>query len=184
MALPFPNAQSAKRYLEYVEKAVLAGHPDMLYLDQLGAVPAHLDFAPQRHRHRHYGEWTAGSTGFLRVVTQYLRPRRPDLVFYIECPNPAQQQYANLSMYGTTQVLRYVFPTYYGIFGSYGDIEPERAHRYAGQALLTGEPPYAQEREALGGSAMRSSRTSVRSYCSKSRLTRCCIKLATATTWA
>jgi len=140
MCLPYPSAAWAERYLQAVEGAVVAGKPDMLYMDQLGAVPAHLDFAPEKHGHRHFGEWTHGSMEFLRTVTEALLPRRPDLGTFIECPNPALQQYVNLSYYGTNRVLRYVFPTYYGFVGSVDAVSPEQALATAQEALLTGEP--------------------------------------------
>jgi hypothetical protein len=139
MCLPYPSAAWANRYLEAVEAAVVAGKPDMLYMDQLGAVPAHLDFAPDEHGHRHFGEWTRGSAEFLRSVTTALAPFRPDLGTYIECPNPVLQQYVHLSFYGTNRVLRYVFPTYYGFVGSVDAVSPEKALATAQEALLTGE---------------------------------------------
>lgn len=140
MCLPYPSAAWADRYLEAVEAAVVAGKPDVLYMDQLGAVPAHLDFAPTRHGHRHYGEWTRGSTEFVRTVAQTLHARRPELGTFIECPNPALLQYVNLSYYGTNRVLRYVFPSYYGLVGDVGPVSPEQALHVAREALLTGEP--------------------------------------------
>jgi len=140
MALPYPNEKWAARYVEILEEAVLLGRPDMLYLDQLGAVPAHLDFAPDLHGHRHYGEWTAGSARFLRTVQERLGARYPELVIYIECPAPALLQFAPLSMYGTTPILRYIFPTYHGLVGPYGAVEPAVALDLARTALLTGEP--------------------------------------------
>lgn len=140
MALPYPNEKWAARYVEILEEAVLLGRSDLLYIDQLGAVPAHLDFDPDRHGHFHYGEWTAGSVGFLRTVQERLGARHPELALYIECPTPALLQYAHLSMYGTTPVLRYIFPTYRGFVGSYEAVEPLVALDQARTALLTGEP--------------------------------------------
>lgn len=140
MALPYPNERWAGHYAQIMEEAVLLGRPDLLYIDQLGAVPAHLDFDPDRHGHAHYGEWTAGSVRFLRTVQEQLISRYPDLATYIECPTPALLQYAHLSMYGTTPVLRYVFPTYHGFLGPYGGVEPHIALDLARSALLTGEP--------------------------------------------
>lgn len=140
MALPYPNEKWAARYVQILEEAVLLGRPDLLYIDQLGAVPAHLDFDPDRHDHAHYGEWTAGSVRFLRTVQERLVARYPELVIYIECPTPALLQYAPLSMYGTTPILRYVFPTYHGFVGPFSAVEPPVALDLARSALLTGEP--------------------------------------------
>lgn len=140
MCLPYPGQAWAARYLQAVEPAVIAGKPDMLYMDQLGAVPGHLDFAPDRHGHRHFGEWTSGSEAFVRTVTASLLPKRPELGTFIECPNPALLQHVNLSYYGTNRVLRYVFPTYYGFVGSVDSVSAEKALAVAQEALLTGEP--------------------------------------------
>jgi len=140
MALPYPNERWAVHYVQVMEEAVLLGRPDLLYIDQLGAVPAHLDFDPDRHGHLHYGEWTAGSVRFLRTVQEQLCSRYPDLATYVECPTPALLQYTHLSMYGTTPVLRYVFPTYRGFVGPYRVVEPPAALDLARTALLTGEP--------------------------------------------
>jgi hypothetical protein len=140
MALPYPNEAWAARYTEALEKAVLLGQPDMLYLDQLGAVPAHLDFAPEKHGHTHYGEWTAGQTRFVRAVRERFCTRRADLALCIETPSAPVQQYANFALLGITPVYRYVFPNYHGMVGEYGEVAPATALANAESAFLVGEP--------------------------------------------
>ena len=71
---------------------MLMGQPDMLYMDQLGAIPAFIDFAPDKHNHEHYGKWTAGSVKFVKCVRDRFVRRNPNLVLCIEAPNPALQQ--------------------------------------------------------------------------------------------
>jgi|GEM_PF-4604168 len=140
MALPYPNEVWAERYCQIMEKPVLMGRPDMLYMDQLGAVPGHIDFDPDRHHHKNYGEWTAGSAKFLEYVHKKFASSNKDLATCIEAPNPVLLQHVNLSISGTNEVLRYVFPTYYGLYGGYEGVDAVESLRRTRGALLTGEP--------------------------------------------
>ena len=141
MALPYPDEALAALYLSVLKPVLALGRPDLLYMDQLGAVPAHLDFAPGRGEHRtDFGQWVRGSTEFLRGVCDWLMTACPHTATWIECPNPALLQYVHLSYYGTNRVLRYVFPTYYGFVGDVGSVPPEQAVRVAQEGLLTAEP--------------------------------------------
>lgn len=140
MALPYPNEFWARRYCQIMEKPVLMGRPDMLYMDQLGAVPAHIDFDPDRHHHTHYGEWVAGSAKFLKVVRERLVGSYGKLATSIEAPNPVLLQHVNLSILGTNEVLRFVFPTYYGLYGGYEGVDADESLRRTRASLLSGEP--------------------------------------------
>lgn len=143
MALPYPNAKWARHFLDAIEPAVVRGKPDALYMDQLGAVPTHLDFAPDKHDHQHYGEWVAGQVEFAREVHQHLRRKRPDLVTLIECPSPAVQQYVTLGflMYGAHDIFRTTFPHYPNAVGHYtGGVDAAQGLAFAAEAFLTGQP--------------------------------------------
>lgn len=141
MALPYPNEALAARYLAILQPVLQLGKPDLLYMDQLGAVPAHLDFAARRGEDlTDFGRWVRGSTRFVRLVHESLAVTCPHLATWIECPNPALLQYVHLSYYGTNRVLRYVFPTYYGFVGDANSLPPEQAVQVAQEGLLTGQP--------------------------------------------
>ncbi len=140
MALPYPNEVWAERYCQIMEKPVMMGRPDMLYMDQLGAVPSHIDFDPDKHHHKNYGEWTTGSAKFLEVVRKKFVGSNKDLATCIETPNPVLMQQVNLSISGTNEVFRYVFPTYYGLYGGYEGVDAIESLKRTRGALLTGEP--------------------------------------------
>jgi Domain of unknown function (DUF6259) len=140
MMLPYPNAAWADIYCDIMAQNVVMGFPDMLYMDQLGAVPAHLDYAPDRHGHEHYGEWAAGSVAFVKTVRERFESQRPQLATCIECPAPALMQHVSFGLLSTSEVLRYVFPHYYGFVGPYGSVTGADAVRNAETAFLTGQP--------------------------------------------
>jgi hypothetical protein len=143
MALPWPNAEWAERYCQALEPVIAQGRPDVLYMDQLGAVPTHLDYALERHRHAHYGEWRRVQGEFCATVEKRFRPLQPELVTGIECPNIAAQQYATFALlvYSDYEVLRYTFPHFVNFIGSYaGGLAPDTLRRYAKEAFLSGQP--------------------------------------------
>jgi hypothetical protein len=143
MALPWPNSTWAKRYCDALEPVIAKGRPDLLYMDQLGAVPTHLDYALERHGHEHYGEWRRVQAEFCEVVEKRFRPLQPDLVTGIECPNIAAQQFTTFALLVHTdyEILRYTFPQFVSFIGEYSDgVAPEAMRRYAKEALLSGQP--------------------------------------------
>ncbi|MBN1435790.1 MAG: hypothetical protein JW936_01840 [Sedimentisphaerales bacterium] len=140
MGLPYPNARWAQEYVRAVEGPVILGGVDTLYMDQLGAVPAHLDYAPERHGHEHYGEWIAGTVEFVRTVHERLMPQNPDLTTMIERPCPAAQQYVTFGLLHGNEILRYTFPYYYNISGCYDSASAEAAIEYTKQAFMLGQP--------------------------------------------
>ena len=142
MALPYANASWAERFCDAMEPAVVDGCPDALYMDQIGAVPMHLDFACDAHGHEHYGQWQSGQAEFVRRVVERFAPRCPELVTAIEGPNAGAQQYATfaLMMGGRHDVFRFAFPWYLNAVGSYGDVDGPTARGQAETALLTGQP--------------------------------------------
>ncbi|MBN2312171.1 MAG: hypothetical protein JXR94_24545 [Candidatus Hydrogenedentes bacterium] len=135
MSLPYPSLAWARRYVEFVEEAVVMGRPDCLYMDQLGAIPSHLDFACEAHGHEHYGEWVAGSTRFVAEVLGRLRTGHPDLAAIIECPCPAIQQHVTLGLLGGNHILQYVFPYYPNAHGNYGACGPEEGLEHARESF-------------------------------------------------
>jgi hypothetical protein len=143
MALPWPNAEWAERYCDALEPVIAKAGPDVLYMDQLGAVPTHLDYALERHRHAHYGEWRRVQTEFCEVVERRFRPLQPELVTGIECPNIAAQQVAGFALlvHSDYEILRYTFPQFVNCIGAYaGGLEPATLRRYAKEAFLSGQP--------------------------------------------
>ena len=145
MALPYPGLKWARLFTESIKPVVALTNVSALYLDQLGAVPAHLDYS-KTTGHRHFGQWTAGSAGFCKYVIEQLRKDKPELVIGIEHPNPAIQQYATygLLVYGDrpSQILRYIFPGNINFVGSFNSATPEQLEEFAKEALLTGLPLY------------------------------------------
>lgn len=137
-ALPFPSSEWAERFCDTVEEMVSQGRPDCLYMDQLGAIPGHLDFAPEAHGHTHYGEWTAATARFIERVHARLRTEHPELATMIECPCPAAQQHVTLGLLGGNDVLQYVFPYYRNCHGGYDRAEPEEAMAQAREAFRVG----------------------------------------------
>jgi hypothetical protein len=142
MALPFPSQAWAKRFADCVAAAVVLGRPDMLYMDQLGAVPSHLDFRPEAHQHTHYGEWVAGQAAFTRTVLARLRPEHPELVTAIEGINVAALQHVTFALLfdGSHEVFRFTFPHAYAAVGHYGTGTADQWLAYARTAFLTGQP--------------------------------------------
>lgn len=142
MVLPQPSAAYAKRWLEFLEPAIIEGKPDVFYIDQLGAVPLYLDYEPQRHGHEHFGQWTYGQVRFLEVVEETFRPRHPELILMVEAVSaPLMQHALSLFHYGDNRVFRYTFPNYYAFVGYYNKMtDPERAQSDAKSAFLLGLP--------------------------------------------
>jgi hypothetical protein len=143
MALPWPNAEWAERFCTALEPVIAEGRPDMLYLDQLGAVPTHLDYALERHRHTHYGEWRRVQAEFCEVAERRFRPLQPELATGIECPNIAAQQFVTFALlvHSSFDILRYTFPHFVSFIGAYaGGLAPETVRRYAKEAFLSGQP--------------------------------------------
>lgn len=144
-ALPFPGEEYARHFTEWLTPVVLLTGVDILYLDQLGAVPSHLDYSTTTG-HRHYGEWVCASARFCEIVAESLQQRRPDLAFGIEGASPLQQQFATFALlvYGDnpSQILRYVFPRQIHFVGSINPDQDAYQREAVTRALLTGLPLY------------------------------------------
>ncbi len=143
MALPYPGVQWAKMFVNSLESVVVLTDVSSLYLDQIGAVPAHLDYS-NTTGHHDYGQWVAGSVEFCKYVVEKLREKKSFLAVGIEHPNPAMQQYATygLLVYGDrpSEILRYIFPKQIHFVGSYNPASTKALEKYAKEAFLTGLP--------------------------------------------
>ena len=60
MVLPALSEAYAKIYLRYLSPAIDALKPDVLYMDQIGAVPLHVDYQPENKGNRNFCEWSDG----------------------------------------------------------------------------------------------------------------------------
>lgn len=143
MSLPWPDAKWAKRFGDAIERTVVEGRPDALYIDQLGAVPTHLNFSPEKHGIDHYGLWRAAQKDFAAAIDARLRPQHPDLVTGIENPNIAAQQYityALLSYNSDQEVMRVLFPWFVHAVGYYDNVDEKAIQPFAEEAFLGGMP--------------------------------------------
>ena len=143
MALPWPNARWANRYCDALEPVIAKGRPAILYMDQLGAVPTHLDYALERNGHEHYGQWRAVQKEFCETVEKRFRPLQPDLVTGIEGPNIAAQQVATFALihYGDFEVFRVTFPHFVNFIGTHSfELPKDTILRFARDAFLCGQP--------------------------------------------
>ena len=143
MVLPALSEAYAKIYLRYLSPAIDALKPDVLYMDQIGAVPLHVDYQPENKGNRNFCEWSDGQARFCREVVTALRRNHPDLVFGIEGINVQAMQYVTFALLTdnrTWEVFRYTFPDMYFTVGEYDYVPMRKAVQYAEWALLSGQP--------------------------------------------
>jgi hypothetical protein len=141
MALAVADREWGKKFAEFVLPLVRDARPDALYMDQLGAVPIHLDWTKGIPASR-LGFWSFNQGLFCEAVMEELRGVNPDLVTGIEGVNVYAQQYVTYSLLfdGDYSILKYTFPSYTTMVGQYEEVDAARVVRNAEQALLTGQP--------------------------------------------
>lgn len=141
MALMAADQEWGRKFAGFILPVVREVHPDALYMDQLGAVPIHLDWTKDLPASR-VGLWSFNQGLFCQAVLNELDQVNPNLVTGIEGVNPYAQQYVTYSLLfdGDYSVLKYTFPPYTTMVGQYEEIDGVRAVRNAEKSLLTGQP--------------------------------------------
>ena len=141
MALVPADREWGRKFAEIILPVVRDARPDALYMDQLGAVPIHLDWSENLPESR-LGLWTYNQGQFCQEVIDELKSVNPDIVTGIECVNAYAQQYITYALlfYADYPVLRYTFPSYTSMVGRYEELDAEKLVGYAEVALLTGQP--------------------------------------------
>lgn len=141
MAIMAADAEWGKKFADIILPVIRDVRPDALYMDQLGAVPIHLDWTQDLPMSR-LGLWCYNQGLFCEAVLDSLHKVDPELVTGIEGVNVYAQQFVTYALLfdGDYEVLKYTFPNFVTMVGQYEEVDGARLVRNARMALLTGQP--------------------------------------------